>query len=91
MKKTIAVASLITLALIAGCGSSQTTSNDGSMGVVGSESKKTGSCTQKSECTDKPADAGSMGVMSDAKAGACEAKTSCPATSGGCPMQNKQN
>jgi hypothetical protein len=86
VKKTIAIASLAALALIAGCASSSKT-DSGNMGVVGSEKAKGSCCTQK-------ADEGSMGVVSDAKAGTCETKSSC-STGATCPMtgakSDKQN
>ena len=75
MKKTLILASFAALAFVAGCASSDTKSDSGSMGVVG-DCKKDACCSQKSE-------GGSMGVMSDAKADHCAGKT------GTCPMQDK--
>jgi hypothetical protein len=100
MKKSIALASFLALALVAGCASSNKTDSSGNMGVVG-ESKKDSCCSQKSEagsmgvvgeskkdsCCSQKSEAGSMGVMSDAKADHCAGKT------GSCPMgkTEKQN
>lgn len=86
MKKTIAIASLAALALVAGCASNSKTDESGNMGVVGSE--------KKGQCCSQKAEEGSMGVMSDTKAGACETRSNC-STGATCPMTgakgDKQN
>ena len=84
MKKTLILASFAALAFVAGCASSDTKSDSGSMGVVG-DCKKDACCSQKSE-------GGSMGVMSDDKK-SCPADKSHCTTGGTCPMGkgDKQN
>lgn len=70
--KTFATLAALSVALLAGCSSTQNTAAPGAVGA-----KKSECCSAKAECTTtKQAAPGAVG----AKSGCCSAKTECTAT-----------
>lgn len=71
--KTIATLAALSVALLAGCSSSQNTAAPGAVGT-----KKAECCSAKTECTAAKAAPGA--VSTEKKSGCCSAKTECSTT-----------